>query len=388
MEIELSKNQTSVLDDIISWYKKPKLQYITLGGYAGTGKTTLLGHLNTLLHKENNSLKIAYCSYTGKASVILRRKLLETKSLKHSDYVGTIHRLIYRSVLDDEGNIIAWIKIPEEDFQYNVIVVDEASMVPEEIWNDLLSFGKPIIAVGDHGQLPPVEGHFNLMERPMLKLEEIYRQEKDNPIIKVSEIARKYGNIPAIEFSSTVKKYKTDNEDLQEFLTDSFSSFDKSLMVLVGYNNTRIKLNKWIRELLEFDSPTPQAGDRIICLKNNHTEEIFNGMTGTVLSISKEKNKDLEYYDTEIEFDDEDKIYFLNMNIKQFNNPTPIIKADEGVDLFDFGYAFTVHKAQGSQSEKVILFEERFAQMSDDTWRRWLYTGVTRAMSELYIIGK
>ncbi|MGI5897587.1 MAG: ATP-dependent DNA helicase [Candidatus Dojkabacteria bacterium] len=389
MKIELSKNQTSVLDDIMSWYKKPKLQYITLGGYAGTGKTTLLGYLNTLLHKEDKGLKIAYCTYTGKASVILRRKLLETKSLKRSDYIGTIHRLIYKSVLDDEGNIIAWIKIPEEDFQYDVIVVDEASMVPEKIWNDLLSFGKPIIAVGDHGQLPPVEGNFNLMERPMLRLEEIYRQEKDNPIIMVSEIARKYGNIPAIEFSKTVKKIKTDNEDLHEFLTDTFSAYDKDLMVLVGYNNTRIKLNRWIRELLEFDSPNPQAGDRVICLKNNHVEEIFNGMTGTLLAISKEKNKNLEYYDTEIEFDDEDNIYFLNMDIKQFNNPTTILKSNgEDINLFDFGYAFTVHKAQGSQSEKVVLFEERFAQMSDDIWRRWLYTGVTRAVSELYIIGK
>ena len=112
-------------------------------------------------------------------------------------------------------------------------------------------------------------------------------------------------------------------------------------------------------------------------------------MTGTLLAISKEKNKNLEYYDTEIEFDDEDNIYFLNMDIKQFNNPTTILKSNgEDINLFDFGYAFTVHKAQGSQSEKVVLFEERFAQMSDDIWRRWLYTGVTRAVSELYIIGK
>ena len=54
-------------------------------------------------------------------------------------------------------------------------------------------------------------------------------------------------------------------------------------------------------------------------------------------------------------------------------------------DLFDFGYALTVHKAQGSQAKRVILFEERFSQMTDDEWRRWLYTAVTRAEEELFI---
>ena len=56
-------------------------------------------------------------------------------------------------------------------------------------------------------------------------------------------------------------------------------------------------------------------------------------------------------------------------------------------DLFDFGYALTVHKAQGSQAKRVILFEERFKQMSNLDWRRWLYTAVTRAEEELIILG-
>jgi len=56
-------------------------------------------------------------------------------------------------------------------------------------------------------------------------------------------------------------------------------------------------------------------------------------------------------------------------------------------DLFDFGYALTVHKAQGGQAKKVVLFEERFKKMSDQQWRRWLYTAVTRAEEELIIFG-
>jgi len=56
-------------------------------------------------------------------------------------------------------------------------------------------------------------------------------------------------------------------------------------------------------------------------------------------------------------------------------------------DLFDFGYALTVHKAQGSQAKKVILFEERFSKMDDTDWKRWLYTAITRAEEELLIFG-
>ncbi len=388
MDIELSKNQTTVLDSIMSWHKKPDLQYITLGGYAGTGKTTLLGYLNTLLHKKNRNIKIAYCTFTGKASVVLKKKLLETKSLKKSDYIGTIHRLIYKAIIDDEDNILGWQKIPNDDFEYDLIIVDEASMVTEDIWNDLLSFGKPILAVGDHGQLPPIEGRFNLMEKPILKLEEIYRQERDNPIIKVSEIARRYGNIPSIEFGKHVKKFKPNDESIQEFLTDTFSSYDKNLMVLTGYNSTRTKLNLGIRQLLEFDSPYPQVEDRVICLKNNSESGIFNGMIGTILSISKCKQNNFSYYDTEVEFDDEDDIFWGNMSVGQFGSTEIKKQESKDINLFDFAYAITVHKSQGSQAEKVVLFEERFPKMDDDTWRRWLYTGVTRAVSELYIIGK
>ena len=388
MKIELSKNQSSVIADIISWYKGNKSQYITLGGYAGTGKTTLLGYLNNLLHNMDNDVRIAYCSYTGKASLVLKKKLLETKSLKISDYVGTIHGLIYKPVINEKGKILGWTKISNDDFVYDLIVIDEASMVSEDIWNDLLSFGRRILAVGDHGQLPPIEGKFNLMSEPILRLEEIYRQEKNNPIIEISRIAREYGDIPVREYSSTAIKFDRNDDYVQDFLTDTFSSYNQNLMVLTGYNRTRIQINKEVRKLLQFESSKPQTGDRVICLKNNHDEGIYNGMLGSIVSITTEGKGSKAYYETEVQFDGEDQIYFLNIDISHFNNISPTPDIIQNVNYFDFGYALTVHKAQGSQCEKVVLFEERFPKMDDDTWRRWLYTGVTRAVSQLYIIGK
>ncbi len=113
---------------------------------------------------------------------------------------------------------------------------------------------------------------------------------------------------------------------------------------------------------------------------------IFNGMTGTILDIST--NTVGHFYDAEIMLDGEDDIFVGPISIDQFGKSETMTQhLPENMNLFDFGYALTVHKAQGSQAKRVIVFEERFPQMSDDNWRRWLYTAVTRAEEELYIIG-
>ncbi len=388
MDIELSKKQKNVLDSILLWFKEGKKPYITLGGYAGTGKTTLMGYVSKILREENRKTKVAFCSYTGKASRILQRRLRDNEAIYKYDYTGTIHRLIYQPVTDSNGEIINWERIPTEDFLYDLIVVDEASMVTRDIWNDLLSFNKPILAVGDHGQLPPIDGNFNLMEKPQFRLEDIYRQEINNPIIKVSEIARKYGEIPVEVFSKNVRKLDKKDRDTGEFLENMFESYDSDTMVLTGYNRSRVKINNGIRQLLGFESPNPSQGDRVICLKNNHREEIFNGMMGTVLDVTLGSLDGYEYFDAEIELDDEDFPYFGKISKEQFSESSTLSSVPDGIDLFDFGYALTVHKAQGSQAKRVVVFEERFSRMDDEMWRRWLYTAVTRAMEELYIVGE
>lgn len=384
-ELILSKKQTQIVNNLIDWFKSSKQKYITLGGYAGTGKSTILGFVSKELHKDNKDINIAFCSYTGKASRVMERKLRDVSALYNSDYIGTIHRLIYRPILDERDEIIGWEKVPATDFKYSLIVIDEASMVTEDIWNDLLSFNIPILAVGDHGQLPPINSSFNLMNKPNLKLEEIYRQEADNPIIKISEIARKEGKIPFDMFGRGVKKIHKEEDSSQEILADVFESFDQNTMVLCGYNSSRVKLNKDIRSL-HFDKEIPQVGDRVICLKNNRNENIYNGMMGNILDISKERLHGFSYYETEISLDFEEYTFWGKISINQFNSPTFIDLKMRDINYFDFGYALTVHKAQGSQARKVIVFEERFPKMDDEAFSRWLYTAVTRAEKELIIV--
>jgi exodeoxyribonuclease-5 len=178
------------------------------------------------------------------------------------------------------------------------------------------------------------------------------------------------------------------NRDTGEFLENMFEGYDSDTMILTGYNRSRTRLNGGIRQLLGYETPTPSQGDRVICLKNNHKEEIFNGMMGTIIDISEDSVDGFEYYDAEIELDDEDYPYFGKISKEQFGEQTTSKNVPDGIDLFDFGYALTVHKAQGSQAKKVVVFEERFSKMDDEMWRRWLYTAVTRAMEELYIVGE
>ncbi|KKQ71073.1 MAG: Exodeoxyribonuclease V, partial [Candidatus Shapirobacteria bacterium GW2011_GWE2_38_30] len=156
------------------------------------------------IREENKKIRVAFASFTGKATRVLRGKLAEMETVYKEDSIGTIHSLIYSPIVDTKKNIVGWKK--KDEIEADLIVIDEGSMVDGTIWGDLVSYGLPIVVVGDHGQLPPIRGDFNLMERPMVKLEKIHRQAEKNPIIKVSMLAREEGKIPFEKFGNGVEK--------------------------------------------------------------------------------------------------------------------------------------------------------------------------------------
>ncbi len=391
MQYTLSQDQAAALRAIGTWYKGKSAPYITLGGYAGTGKSTLIAYLRQALRQHEESTRVAFCAFTGKAARVLDQKLREQKVPRKGDSVSTIHSLIYNAELDSHGAVKAWSR--KEALDFNLIIVDEASMIDETIWGDLISFGIPVLAVGDHGQLPPVGSSFNLMATPQLRLERIFRQADKSPIIEVATLARTQGRVAVGEYGQNVRKLSRSNPDTGQVVQEILEGYNSSLLVLCGYNKTRVKLNKAIRQYLDFEAPLPTTGDRVVCLRNNRKSKIYNGMTGTLEHIeSAPDDPDNLWYYASIDMDNEDYSYYGYLWRSQFDSTETaqnIPKAPDRAmgDLFDFGYAVTVHKAQGSQSPKVLLFEERFPKMSDEDWRRWLYTGVTRAIDELVIIG-
>ncbi len=390
-EITLTPDQQTALSDIMGWLKTSASPYLVVGGYAGTGKTTLIAYLRRELeaNKTWKSKKVAFCSYTGKATSVLKTKLKENGALRPSDSCTTIHGLMYRPVLDDGGQILTWDR--SNSIPADLIIIDEGSMVNSIIWNDLRAFRVPILVFGDHGQLPPVEGSFNLMEQAHVRLETIVRQAHDNPIIRLSRHVREGGTIPFGDFR-TVHKYSLSDSDAWEKFESIVSRPSDEYLCICGTNRTRIGLNGRIRALKDFESEGPVTNDRVICLRNNHAKAIFNGMLGTVTRM---KESGEHWYQAEITFDETTK--FDGKILKyQFNQPKtlsdktgtlPVKEKDFG-DLFDFGYALTAHKAQGSEADRVIVFEERMPAYDDEMWRRWLYTAVTRAREELFIFGR
>ncbi len=408
MKNDLNKEQKLTHDSILDWFKSTKnyklKKFLTVGGYAGTGKTFLISEIRKTLESYKKNLKVAFCTYTGKASLVLKEKLILNKSINKQDYIGTIHGLIYNPIqsidpLTGKKVIIKWTK--KNYLDYDLIIVDEASMVNKKLYNDLLSYNKKIIFFGDHGQLPPVdESNFNLMASPTFELTEILRQSYDNPIIKLSFIARTSGQIPFGIFNENVFKLNWNQPQCQTLYNSI--DIDDNTIILCGFNKTRNLLNSNIRKKLNFDREEPFPSDRLICLKNNQGKNIVNGQQGTLLFLNYINS---EVYQADILLDLDSSVYSgliykkcfgSENNNLDFDYITDVKKklrknkkyADEPIDLFDFGYAISVHKSQGSEWDRVILFEERNIYWNDEYYARWLYTAITRSKQKLFIISK
>ncbi|MCX6780982.1 MAG: AAA family ATPase [Candidatus Magasanikbacteria bacterium] len=393
-KIQLSEDQKLAFERLYNWAVNPEGSALTLGGYAGTGKTTLISILRKELRLKNPAMRVAFASYTGKASQVLRSTLEVVGALYPEDSCGTIHSLLYKAQTDKEGKLMYWKRA--KTIEAELIVIDEASMVTGEIWNDLLLSEKPVIALGDHGQLPPISGTFNLMEKPDIVLEKIHRQAVDNPIIQIAHEARVTGVVRPGKYAKSVRKFSHEiNEpsEINDVIDHLFENFHDDMLVLCGRNKTRVQINNAIRTKMGREGSEPEVGDKVVCLKNNYDHvfaPIYNGMTGYITSIVPHKE---HWYEATIDFPEEGRTFDGLILKSQFGAPALVesidgVKHKEMGDRFDFGYALTVHKAQGSQARTVVLFEERFQKSDDDQWRRWLYTAVTRARENLYIIGQ
>lgn len=399
--MELGEEQKSVIDSILSKFQGFYYSdaFTTIGGYAGTGKTTLLCELRKEINNLNPKIRVAFVAYTGKAASVLNDKLVAGNYLYSNDFIGTIHKLLYYPVtrFDFKLNrqvIVEWRKREQLEINYDIIFIDEASMVGQIVWNDLTSLGIPIIAIGDHGQLPPVSStDFNLLKNPDFRLTQIHRQALNSPIIQLSILVRQNGEIPVNRFYSPEVFKLSWRNPLCRKIWDEKISFDQDLIVLCAFNKTRCKLNNIIRDKLNFVHKIPYPGESIVCLKNNHQTKIMNGQIFKVLWVMPE-DYGLNRYTIESNGD----IYESLGNNTCFGKDEYDIYSDktmnefarergfDSIDYFDYGYTLSVHKSQGSEWNRVVVFEQRTRHWDDTYYARWLYTAITRAKNKLFII--
>lgn len=351
--MQLTVEQKDALKSIVSNLDKD--QYQTLGGYAGTGKSTISKVLMDVF--ERKKLFFSAGAYTGKAANVLRKKGLEA---------NTIHSLIYKPIKDANTNEVYWEKASKYDIissGINGFLIDEASMVSREIHEDLMSYELPIIYIGDHGQLEPIGTGFNLMKNPMYKLEEIHRN--------AGEIAHFAHHLRQGKFATDfVGKSKV------QVLTNEKSLEDKHLasvdQVICAFNKTRVQLNERVRKERNIQYTYIAKGEKIICLRNNRRQGLFNGMQCVVTRVRKNDRFDFT----------SDNTHFENIKYDpdQFGKLTNENDYSQEVNLFDYAYAITAHKAQGDEFGSVIAYEQRC-----NNWDhvRWSYTVASRAKSSI-----
>jgi exodeoxyribonuclease-5 len=365
---DFTAEQDAALRAVAAWLKaKPgrgTSQIFRLFGYAGTGKTTLARHL-----ADGIEGTVRYAAFTGKAALVMRAKGCEGAS--------TIHSLIYRTHESGEEtpSFELWDEAPAS--RAKLIVIDECSMVDKDLGHDLLSFGVPLLVLGDPAQLPPVRGSgFFTDAPPDAMLTEVHRQAADDPIIRLSMEVRegrplalgRYGD------SEVIAKADFDAERV-----------DEADQMLVGRNVTRARYNARMRARRGLEGPLPVAGDRLVCLRNNRRKALLNGGLWTVAQRAVSRSR-LVTMHLRAEDDGARRPVKVTVRPECFTGEIETVEWQKRrpYDEFDYGYVLTVHKAQGSQWDDVVLFDESFAFPDGRT--RWLYTGITRAARRLTVV--
>ena len=360
--VSWSPEQEKALRAVGDWLDAGDRPIFRLFGYAGTGKTTLARHI-----AEQVDGDVCFAAFTGKAALVLREKGCPDAS--------TIHSLIYRSRGSGETGPQFVLNRQSDAAKAKLIVVDECSMVDEDLGRDLLGFGTPVLVLGDPAQLPPVKGAGYFTEHPAdAMLTEIHRQAKDDPIIALSTLVREGGKLEQGVYgeSRVVSRREIDAEAIL-----------KADQVLVGMNKSRRAYTTRIRQLLGFRDPMPAAGETLVCLRNDKTKGLLNGGLFTVKKLSGEEEGRLAM-DVAAEGERSSTRVSVPREFFEGREDELSYAQRRKGDEFDYGYVLTVHKAQGSQWDDLVLFDESWAFREHRA--RWLYTGLTRAAKRLTVV--
>lgn len=400
---QLTADQIKADKLIEDWFLHSTRQVFVLAGFAGTGKTTLLKHTVTQTLNLIPDESAAFVTPTGKAATVLIRSGIPAT---------TLHRLIYQSIPEEQEIEINGKKVKIEkltfkrreniDKSIKLIVLDEASMVSDSVLWDLMEFGVKLLLCGDNAQLPPVEGFNTYLKSPDYTLRSIVRQQLDNPIIKISELAREDKYIPYGRYGdcvSVINKRLFTGERRKNYLL-------KADQIICGLNKTRYALNDELRTLRGLGE-LPESGDKLICTLNNWEQYIdgeyrfnlVNGIIGTAYDPFYDSSSGIGFMQFKPDFLDElcpealpfDTGIFTDGRYRykhgdyfeKFNEDGEAVGAFT-LNRFEYGYCISCHKAQGSEFDNAVIFDESYAFKEDKS--RWLYTAITRAKRKLILV--
>ena len=394
--MELTQRQSEGLDIAIERYRHHE-KCTVISGYAGTGKSTLVRFIIDALAQLgiDEDKDVCFACYTGKACQVLMN--MGNKN------VSTLHKLLYESIPKPTGG---WIRKQKTEIPYRVIIVDEVSMAPKQLMELLFRHNVYVICLGDPFQLPPIDKNSDngLLKKPHVFLDEIMRQAAESEIIQLATKVRHREPFTADMFAGKEVKILNQNQ----INTGILMWGDQ---VLVATNATRIKFNQSMRDELGHGAK-PEDGDKVICLRNywddfsDEGNPLVNGTIG-YLKNSFESFLQMPYWCSfkQVPVINSQFICETGEDYGSYNMDKKLILEGEktldwrvayrlGKNIktqhlipyeFTYGYAITGHKAQGSQWEKVVIYEEGFP-FAEEEHARWLYTCITRASDKVVLL--
>ena len=389
----LNTKQEEGLKIAVERYKANKA-YTCISGFAGTGKSTLIKFIIAALNIPED--KVAYVAYTGKAAQVLKQKGCPNPT--------TAHKLLYKAKPMPNGTYKFEAKT-SLDKNYEVIIVDEVSMLPKEMWLQLLKHRVHVIACGDPFQLPPIykDSDNHVLDNPHIFLDEIMRQAEDSEIIRLSMWIRE---------GKSLKDFVASNQQVMIVTPDQVVTgmYDWADQIICATNEKRNFINNFMREAKGF-GPEPQVGDKIVSLHNqwqflsNKEAPLTNGTIGTIHTTNKYEvslpfwlsNKKVPVIYTTMMDDNGDKFDYIPIDYTALTTGKKFLSSQQEFQMrkneklpdppFEFAYAYgiTCHRAQGSEWNKVLVYEEKFP-FEREEHARWLYTAITRAAEKLVVV--
>lgn len=445
-----TEKQANAIDLFSSFlYSNDKENLIILSGYAGTGKTSLIGSLV----KSQFSLKkkCVLLAPTGRAAKVF------------STFAGqkafTIHKKIYRKQKIEGG--ITQLTLAPNLSKNTLFIVDEASMIADysinssgginerNLLEDLFSFvygneNCKLILVGDEGQLPPVGSnfspalnieylnhHFPQLKLKGIQLDEVVRQSKESDILKhATKIRSLKENLPLkLKLNPKSDCQQINGLEFQEKLENAYNFSGPEETIVITKSNKRANAyNQEIRKRVLFYEEEITSGDIMMVVKNNYhwvpeTSDVGFIANGEIIKIKRLfRQEDLygfRFQHAEIilvDYPDLEPIKTILL-LDTINSETPSLSREDLKKLFfeieqdyadernkkiryekilanpyfnalqvKFAYAITCHKAQGGQWEQVFLDHGYLGEILDESFYRWLYTGFTRAKEKLFLV--
>ena len=433
-------------------FSKEKNTAFLLTGYAGTGKTTLIGSLVKQLKLADH--KAILMAPTGRAA-----KVMSTYS-KFS--AKTIHKQIYYPKPESRGKMQFQLKANK--FRKTIFIIDEASMIGDDRQNaklfengsllhDVVQYVSSgdqcrLIFVGDPAQLPPVHlnispaldpeelTQFHFDKIYSVKLDAVVRQAKDSGILNNATLLRSLLNNNVYDqFKFNVKGfsdilYTNNGMDLFEAIENAFRDSGTDQTIFIVRSNKRANIyNENIRKRILGLEDELSVGDQLMVVKNNYfwlTPEskpgfIANGDVVRVDAIqSKKELYGFSFAEVSVSLVDypEEDSFDTVLLLNTLKSETPSLSYEEGNRLYQevledyasekskykkflkvknnpyfnalqvkYSYAVTCHKSQGGQWENVFIEKPYLAEGPDRDYLRWLYTAITRAKKQLFMIG-